>query len=59
MRCKMRMAKKYLKAMTLMMNLTMKWLTVMMRLMIRLLRTHIKIIFNRCNAIFYLFDIYF
>jgi hypothetical protein len=55
----MRMAKKYLKAMTLMMNLTMKWLTVMMRLMIRLLRTHIKIIFNRCNAIFYLFDIYF
>jgi hypothetical protein len=65
MRCKMRMTYKYLKAMTLMTNLhllmvlTMKWLIVMMRLMIVLTRTHIKIIFNRCNAIFYLFCIYF
>jgi hypothetical protein len=54
----MRMTKKYLKAMTLMMNLrlqmvlTMKWLIVMMRLMIRLTPTHIKIIFNQCNAIY-------
>jgi hypothetical protein len=46
--------------MTLMMNLclqmvlTMKWLIVMMRLMIRLTPTHMKIIFNRCNAIFFI-----
>jgi hypothetical protein len=51
--------------MTLMTNLrlkmvlTMKWLIVMMRLMIRLTPTHMKIIFNRCNAIFYLFRICF
>jgi hypothetical protein len=31
--------------------LTMKSLIVMMRLMIRLTPTHMKIIFNRCNAI--------
>jgi predicted membrane protein len=61
----MRMTYKYLKAMTLMTNLrlqmvlTMKWLIVMMRLMIRLAQTHIKIIFNQCNAIFYLFHICF
>jgi hypothetical protein len=41
----------------LQMVLTMAWLIVMMRLMIRLTRTHMKIIFNRCNAIFYLFRI--
>jgi hypothetical protein len=46
--------------MTLMTNLrlpmvlTMKWLIVMMRLMIRLTSTHMKIIFNRCNAIFFI-----
>jgi hypothetical protein len=38
---------------------TMKWLIVMMTLMIRLTRTHMKIIFNRCNAIFHLFCICF
>jgi hypothetical protein len=53
-----------LEAMTLMMNLrlqmvlTMKWLIVMMRLMIRLTPKHMKIIFNRCNAIFFLFRTY-
>jgi hypothetical protein len=31
--------------------LTMKWLILMMRVMIRLTPTHMKIIFNRCNAI--------
>jgi hypothetical protein len=50
-----------LKAVTLMTNLrlkmvwTMKWLIVMMRLMIWLTRTHMKIIFNRCNAYFIYF----
>jgi hypothetical protein len=64
MRCKMRMTYKYLKAMILKINLrlqmvlTMKWLIMMMRLMIRLIPTHMKIIFNRCNAIF-LFCTYF
>jgi hypothetical protein len=43
----------------LQMVLTMKWLIVMMRLMIRLTRTYMKIIFNQCNTIFYLFRIYF
>jgi hypothetical protein len=33
----------------------MKWLIVMMRIMIWLTPTHIKIIFNRCNAIFFYF----
>ena len=37
------------------MVLTMKWLIVMMRLMISLTRTHMKIIFNRCNAYFIYF----
>jgi uncharacterized membrane protein len=37
------------------MVLTMKWLTVMMRVMIRLTPTHMKIIFNRCNAIVFYF----
>jgi hypothetical protein len=55
----------YLKAMALMTNLclqmvlTMKWLIVMMRVMIRLTPTHMKIIFNRCNAIVFLFRTYF
>ena len=43
----------------LQMVLTMKWLIVMMTLMIWLTRTHMKIIFNRCNAIFHLFCICF
>jgi hypothetical protein len=43
----------------LQMVLTMKWLIVMMRLMIRLTVTHMKIIFNRCNAIYFLFRTYF
>jgi type VI protein secretion system component VasK len=34
------------------MVLIMKWLIVMMRVMIRLTSIHMKIIFNRCNAIF-------
>jgi hypothetical protein len=33
------------------MVLRLKWLIVMMRVMIRLTPTHMKIIFNRCNAI--------
>jgi predicted membrane protein len=37
------------------MVLNMKWLIVMMRVMIRLTPTHMKIIFNRCNAIFFYF----
>ena len=32
---------------------------IMMTLMIRLTRTHMKIIFNRCNAIYHLFCICF
>jgi hypothetical protein len=57
MQCKMRMTKKLLKAMTmtnlrLQMVLTIKWSIVMMRLMIRLIRTHMKIIFKRRNGIF-------
>jgi hypothetical protein len=36
-------------------GVTMKWLIVMMRLMIWLTPTHMKIIFNRCNALFFLF----
>jgi hypothetical protein len=38
---------------------TLTHMIVMMRLIIRLTRTHIKIIFNRWNAIFYLFRICF
>jgi hypothetical protein len=33
------------------MVLRLKWLIVMMRVMIRLTPTHMKIIFNRCNII--------
>jgi hypothetical protein len=33
----------------------MKWLIVMMRVMIRLTPTHMKIIFNRCNAIVFFY----
>jgi hypothetical protein len=36
------------------MVLTMKLLIVMMRVMMRLTLTHMKIIFNRCNAIFFI-----
>jgi hypothetical protein len=39
----------------LQMVLTMKWLIVMMRVMIWLTPTYMKIIFNRCNAIFFYF----
>jgi uncharacterized membrane protein len=39
----------------LQMVLTMKWLIVMMRVMIRLTPTHMKINFNRCNAIVFYF----
>jgi cytochrome b561 len=37
------------------MVLTIKWLIVMMRVMIRLTPTHMKIIFNRCNAMTFYF----
>jgi hypothetical protein len=37
------------------MVLTMKWLIVMMRVMIQLTPTHMKIIFSRCNAIVFYF----
>jgi hypothetical protein len=39
----------------LQMVFTMKWLIVMVRVMIRLTPTHMKIIFNRCNAIGFLY----